>query len=154
MNFEPTFIKRADVSQRRPTIRRTPTDNRELARQHEALVYRKVNRRGLAISLFAFFATVFTLLWFILIYSPVGESGAEPPAAAAPPQETAAAKEIDPADIPAPDEIAAPAGFAEATGRPVAPDSEEYREFYFAGEQVSNWFGSYKPDRVMWTGHH
>jgi len=47
-------------------MRRLPSQNRELARRHSEVIHRRVNRKALAISMLAFFATLFTLGWFIL----------------------------------------------------------------------------------------
>ena len=49
-----------------PAKRRLPSQNRELARRHSEVIYRRVNHKALAISMLAFFATLFTLGWFAL----------------------------------------------------------------------------------------
>ena len=49
-----------------PATQRLASQNRELAQRYSEVIYRKVNRKALALSMLVFFATLFTLGWFIL----------------------------------------------------------------------------------------
>ena len=144
MSLQAIEIRRSEAAPERRSIRRTPSDNRDLAQQHEALVHRRGSRRSLAISLFAFFATILTLFWFALtggwaegaqneartVYAAVVEgtgaaeadaAGGDPGLQAPIPGVSVSAIAVDPAQ-------------AEASGRPAVPHPDEYASFYSVGD--------------------
>ena len=116
------------MTEPRLTIRRTPTINRELAQVHEAAVYKKTDRKGLMISMFAFFATILTLGAFVLTNSS-GPSISRPPVVSE--AQTLAEAELAAAEA---------ANLATANAIDFDPAGDEKDDDFIFGEPMVNWF--------------